>query len=197
MQILKDLIKQKIVSSAREEFYKNGYKNSSMRSIATSSNITVGNLYKYFNDKEELFSFVIASAYKKFQQLFSHHSHSRELLNEHLSADTIRKILEDIVFIFSNYQKEFLIIIDGSEGTKFEKARKNLLQLVEGNLLFHMKSMKFLKKPSALILSKSVGVGFMEGLFEILREEKNKDNIKELISDYFMFFIRGIIGNPR
>ena len=47
-QTLKDDVKARIIESAKEEFLENSYEKTSMRAIASKSNITVGNLYRYF-----------------------------------------------------------------------------------------------------------------------------------------------------
>lgn len=55
MQVLKKQARKKIMESALEEFASRGYQKSSMRRIAAEAGFTVGNLYNYFRDKDELF----------------------------------------------------------------------------------------------------------------------------------------------
>lgn len=59
MQKLKESMRQSILDAAIEEFSENGYKNASLRKIAQRSNITVGNIYCYYKNKEELYHAVI------------------------------------------------------------------------------------------------------------------------------------------
>jgi len=51
MQILKDYLRKRIKKSALQEFEKKGFQKSSMRVIAKSSGMTVGNLYRYYQKK--------------------------------------------------------------------------------------------------------------------------------------------------
>jgi AcrR family transcriptional regulator len=164
-----------------------------MRVIAKASGLTVGNLYKYFKHKDDLFSSVVAPGYNIFKELFSRHDHSAGLLKLDLSDAKIKKLLDDIVAVFAAHRMELLIIIDGSEGTKYAKARESLLKLVETNLIFHLKSIRSLDKAYLPELSKVLSKGFMEGLFEILRKQNNTIKIRALILNYFAFFVHGFL----
>lgn len=59
MQILKDHVRKAILFSAREEFLKNGFSGATMRSISYGAKMTVGNLYRYYDSKLELFQAVL------------------------------------------------------------------------------------------------------------------------------------------
>jgi len=50
----KDEKKNQIIKVACELFAKNGYYNTTMPDIAKASGMSVGNLYNYFESKEEL-----------------------------------------------------------------------------------------------------------------------------------------------
>ncbi|MCR4856558.1 MAG: TetR/AcrR family transcriptional regulator [Erysipelotrichaceae bacterium] len=53
-QKLKDEVRQAIITAAKEEFLERGYEDASMRSIAQKAGITVGNIYRYFDNKDDL-----------------------------------------------------------------------------------------------------------------------------------------------
>ena len=58
-QILKDNVRKLILDSAMEDIIDNGVKDSSMRRIAGKAEMTVGNLYRYFKNKDELVNVII------------------------------------------------------------------------------------------------------------------------------------------
>ena len=58
-QVLKEESREMILDAAKDEFMENGFKESSMRRIAQKSKMTVGNLYRYFKNKEDIYSAVI------------------------------------------------------------------------------------------------------------------------------------------
>jgi AcrR family transcriptional regulator len=49
----------RILKVATEEFANNGFENTSIQQIAKKSNISVGSIYKYFPNKEGLFSYIV------------------------------------------------------------------------------------------------------------------------------------------
>ena len=53
-QVLKESQRQKILDAARMELLHYGYRDASMRRIATHAQMTAGNLYRYFSGKDEL-----------------------------------------------------------------------------------------------------------------------------------------------
>lgn len=53
-----------IFASAKEEFSSKGYVNATIQSIAKNAKVSVGCVYKYFNNKDELYHFVIANEQK-------------------------------------------------------------------------------------------------------------------------------------
>ena len=60
MQYLKESVRNNILESARNEFYQYGYRKASLREIAAKSGITVGNIYRYFSNKEDLLGEVLS-----------------------------------------------------------------------------------------------------------------------------------------
>ncbi|MEG1528056.1 MAG: TetR/AcrR family transcriptional regulator [Clostridia bacterium] len=55
MQYLKEEVRNRILASAKQEFLEQGYKNASIRNIAELAKTSLGNIYRYFIDKEALF----------------------------------------------------------------------------------------------------------------------------------------------
>ena len=59
MQVLKEDIRGRILTIARQQFEKKGYSKTSMREIAELAGVGVGNIYNYFTSKDELFHEVV------------------------------------------------------------------------------------------------------------------------------------------
>ena len=55
MQVIKKEIRDAILESAKTEFARRGFSDASIRAIAAGARTSVGNLYKYYAGKEELF----------------------------------------------------------------------------------------------------------------------------------------------
>ena len=67
MQTLKTTVKEQIIAAATQEFKTKGYEAASLRLIAQEANISVGNVYRYFMNKEHLFESVVMSVLERFK----------------------------------------------------------------------------------------------------------------------------------
>jgi AcrR family transcriptional regulator len=63
MQYLKDEVKNRILESALAEFKTMGYSDASMRKIAQNAHVALGNVYRYYVNKQELFNALVSSVY--------------------------------------------------------------------------------------------------------------------------------------
>ena len=63
MQTKKGDIKSKIRDNAKEIFFSVAYKDASMRDVAAKSGMTVGNIYRYYENKEVLFDDILGDTY--------------------------------------------------------------------------------------------------------------------------------------
>lgn len=59
MQYLKKEIRERILNAAVEEFKEHGYADASIRNIANNAQISLGNVYRYFTNKEGLYFAII------------------------------------------------------------------------------------------------------------------------------------------
>lgn len=64
-QVLKEEVKNAIFESAKNQFIKSDYEACSMRKIASGAGVTVGNLYRYFDNKESLYRELIDDVVKE------------------------------------------------------------------------------------------------------------------------------------
>ena len=69
MQTLKEDVREKIIDSAKNEFLEKGIERASMRDIAAGSGMTVGNLYRYFKNKEELNNIIVGKTLDEINKL--------------------------------------------------------------------------------------------------------------------------------
>lgn len=66
---LPDEKRQRILQVAREEFAKNGFENTSIQQIAKKSGISVGSVYKYFDNKEQFFTYIVQDGLSSLEDL--------------------------------------------------------------------------------------------------------------------------------
>lgn len=61
--------RERILKIAREEFADNGFENTSIHQIAKKSEISVGSVYKYFENKEMLFNYIVQEGLSMLEEM--------------------------------------------------------------------------------------------------------------------------------
>ena len=83
VQVLKDSIRDSIIDAANREILKNGIDKASMRTIAANAHMTVGNVYRYFKNKDELILTIVDPVLKKIDSALM------EITNQKISFENI------------------------------------------------------------------------------------------------------------
>ncbi len=185
MQVQKQEVKDRIYEVALVEFRENGYLNSSMRSIAKAAGMTVGNLYRYFKNKDDLFYAVINPVYKRVTKLITDHGHP------HPNTETDKFILfltDSIISIFSEYRYELLILIDGTKGTIYEDVKFKITEMIKNHKRNFVDSPSnsgnFYNLPDNYInfTMELISSTFIEGLIKILKSYTKEEDLRYLIT---------------
>jgi AcrR family transcriptional regulator len=198
MQILKDDIRNSIVRAALIEFKHEGYLQASMRQIAQAAGMTSGNIYRYFKNKEELFDAIVQPVYEQYTVYMLDIRQKIGLSYVKEGADTqgyFNKIESTLIELFKAYSTELMILLNRSEGSKYEGVKFELV-----NLTFSILEGVFIaKKGKGIPLSKSdtalarmLASTIVEGLCLILRENEEGDTLRMLIDQFLFLYAEGI-----
>lgn len=208
-QVLKEKVRNKIITAAKEEFFKKGYKDASMRSIAIKSKMTVGNLYRYFSSKEELIVQIVSPPMLLLDGLLkkitgdklTFYSEYIDLSGENLSnlKEKINVFVEGMVDIYQQYKVEFNVLMMHSELN--DEITKWCAKLIKHLLITSNNIEEY--EEEALMLSQSYAVGLFSGLKEIFAiSELNTERLKNVTKLYlesclsmFQFDIRKSLGD--
>jgi len=193
MQVLKEKVKEKIYQAAIEEFYKKGFLKAKMQDIAKKAGISVGLTYSYYNNKEDLFAAIVEPIYKEIIQ-----SIENEEKRDSKIGDPANLFEQESAFILQLLRQKreiFLILIDRSKGTRFEKAKEQIIGVTKE----HIK-----RQLSPKVNSQSFKIdeafyhilanNFIEGLLEIVRHyQGNKwaENMLKLLMHQFFYGVSG------
>jgi AcrR family transcriptional regulator len=119
MQTLKNNVKDQIVTAAIQEFKNKGFNQASLRHIAKEANISVGNVYRYFESKEQLFQSIILQPLRRFESIlnlepnsFDHPQVAFNELATQFSSTLITLIEEDrdVLYVALNDPSTSLLI---------------------------------------------------------------------------------------
>ena len=122
-QVLKQEVRDRIIQSAKIEFYRAGYDGANMRNIASGADITVGNLYRYFENKDYLYEEVIGKVYTLVNSTIERITETNISMNREIDPTAvkvlkmdkkynyIRKIIDEIISLFSEDRLSMLILL--------------------------------------------------------------------------------------
>lgn len=194
MQYKKDELRKILLDEAEKEFLDKGFINASLRQIAKRSGMTIGNLYNYFESKEALFDEIVKDEYDAFIYIMSKHS-GVEIPEEAGDMNDIRvwrsvlyHFIDKFMPVFSN---KFLILIDSSQGSKYQNTKDEFIEFMRKHFLDHMKGAEQIVSPEAAQL---IAVQILSGIIYIIRNYQEVEIKKQLICDLFLFNIAGAIG---
>ena len=181
-QVLKDDIREKILNAALQEFFEKGYKSAAMRNIAEIAKIPTGLIYSYYKNKETLFDEVLRPVNYNWYAVLSaadvnHKNEPKDLSNAE------RKCLLNLL----DHRKEFIIMVDKSQGTKYENQKEEIISITENHLNDHVSVAEY--DP---ILIHIVANNFVEGLLQIMYHYKNKKWAVEMLNKISYMYFRGI-----
>lgn len=129
MQYLKEDVKDRILLSALEEFKNKGFIDASMRDIAHNAEVALGNVYRYFKNKEDLFDEMVGPVYDQFMNfIFQIQKVDETYINP---SGHINNIQNKIMEIFKDNSVELLILMDKSKGTKYQSIKEDLILIIE------------------------------------------------------------------
>ena len=127
MQYLKDEVRNNIVNEALREFRQLGYNGTSIRGIAKNSNTSVGNIYKYFTSKEDLYEKLIGAVYNRLIDYIK--QFDKVQLND--KAEYIfYELMEKVMEIFNESSTEIAILLNKNDGSKYENCKSAFVDFV-------------------------------------------------------------------
>jgi AcrR family transcriptional regulator len=193
MQVLKEEMRRRIYESAIKEFSEKGFKNASMREIARNAGMTVGNLYRYFKDKEALFYSVISPAYDSLMELVGE---SIDQVKYRFDSSFFEFLSERILKIRREHKIEMLILFEGSAGTRYERAKEEMVLVVEDFLKgsFPEKMKEKNVEVEDMYLLRVIAVGFVEGMTMIARKYENDEKLKTVAAQYIAFYFSDVFS---
>ncbi len=190
-QVQKQEVKDQIIQSAKIEFYRAGYDGANMRNIASGAGITVGNLYRYFENKDELYKEVIGKVYALTNNAIEritkmNISMSREIdpthvqnLKDDKEHNYVRMIVEEIVSLFSQDRIRLLILLKDERGNQIADMKYSFVEWIH---------LALKRQIATRNISLYLTHAFVEGLIRIAEDFDDENEISDRIEDYIKFF---------
>ena len=192
MQYLKDEVRNNISQAALKEFMEKGYEGASIRGIAQSSNTSVGNIYKYFSSKEDLYENIIGSVYHRLISYIS--QFDKVELNEN-ALTVFDELIEKIMRIFNESSNEISTLLNQSKGSKYENCKEIFIdfitKIVTQSMEYELsKKGKRLKDNFDIYL---VSCSLVESISIIVKKKKDGEEVRRMTLKMIDIYYSNII----
>lgn len=132
-QVLKDEVKDKILESAIELFTLKGFKDTSIKEIAAHANVSVGNVYRYFDNKDDLYRTVIQGVYEGVRGIMQDvlvQEKYNLVYDEHLMTQQAFEPMVNFVRLYQKEKKVFDMLMKGEKDRHYEETILIFLQML-------------------------------------------------------------------
>jgi AcrR family transcriptional regulator len=179
MQVLKLEIREKILTVAERLFYETGFSRTSTRSIAKEVGISVSNLYKYFADKQAIFSAIVDPFYHRTRSnLAALFDEEHEEMDSHIMDTAIQQIMS----MMMTDRRKFVMLMGRSEGTRYAHFKEEII----GMMATHMSESVNHSVLKDTFILRVFARNFFEGILKIAESSPGNvtfvtDNVSALV----------------
>jgi AcrR family transcriptional regulator len=191
MQVLKDDIKKNILKQTSILIVEKGINNFTMREIASKSGITVGNLYRYFENKDMIIKETIQPVVLQLNLMLKEVTNNQDIeLNKDINVNTIQYNLELLV------DKLVDIYIDN----------RLLMKVLANDEIFYSQIVNWLKQIMMIVingkydsryvdtLSNVLAVNIVSGIAMIFNEDHDNNYNANDLKELMMNFLKIVMG---
>lgn len=196
MQIQKPDIRKIILEVARIEFIENGFKNTSMRTIAKKADVGLSNIYNYFENKNVIFNEVLSKLINALDKVLEEHNKPEYIsLDIFTSEEYMRLQIDIFVELVTEFKNELKLLFFQSHGSNLENYREEYTDKHTEIGLEYIQMMK--KKFPAINANVSeffihtMSSSWMSVFGEIVSHDISTEEIEKFISEYMAFGTAG------
>ncbi len=205
-QVLKEEVKKRILKSAIIEFKEKGFENASMRKIARNARMTVGNLYRYFENKENLFGAIVDPIFNKLNYFLVQNSNATVNIEKDADENPIFRgkldqvntiiLLQKLNNIIGQFFKDddrdrLYILLMGSRGYKYGEAKQDMVEWIHGQMRsafkYRLGKRNFTNEDEIYV--KMISTALIEGLCVLINEYTEDIKVDDIFQRYIQFFV--------
>lgn len=189
-QVLKANVRENILNSSLMEFYKTGYDKAKIRDIAIKSNVSPGNIYRYFKNKEALFQAIVSPVVDKLdasiKELVVKENKSTKNQRSSYFKDFTRVIIDLVV----DYKYEMIIILNNDTVILSDSSNGTIHSYIEKILTstHNSDSEKPLNKDD-LILINALAKSLISGLAIIIEESNSSSSTERILEKFLEYYL--------
>lgn len=200
VQYKKDDIKEKIDNAALKIFVEKGYEKAKISNIATESNVSVGNIYRYYKSKEEIFySIAPESVLENLKSiLINKLTFAKDkTANELNSKNDFQLVNEEFIDYMIKNREQILIMFNGSKGTRYESLKDEAINYMIKNIKenYSKENNKIIYDSMNYNIIKIIYENLISMMIQVLKESDSPEDIKKsfkIINLYHLFGVTNL-----
>lgn len=188
MQMLKVEVKDRILLEAQRIFLKLGYDKTTMREIADKCEISVGNIYRYFKNKDSILDELIGD-FSKDLKAFS------DSVDITIFKDASHKMctmyIDGMIDVFKNNQLAVGLLAQNHSNKKLLQFENIIINGITDRIMHVAKNKK---TKCTLTVAKAIASASVEGIKVIISDRKGKSNkdIENDLRTYLNFVLKDL-----
>lgn len=185
-QVLKEEIRESILKAALQEFYQEGYRSAAMRNIAEQAKIPTGLIYSYYKNKEALFDAVLRPVLYDWERVLTAGGENK---SKHTNGEIygLSKAETECILNLFDHRQEFIILIDKSDGTKYENEKERFIKDIEEHLNKHRND-----NMDDEVFLHIIANNFVDGLMQIMYHYRGKEWAVMILHKLSKMYLSGI-----
>ncbi|MDC7220043.1 MAG: TetR/AcrR family transcriptional regulator [Spirochaetales bacterium] len=199
MQIKKNDVRETIIKAAEKEFCEKGFKDASLRRIASEAGVTKGNIYTYFESKDRLFCELVQPAL----DFIAERMNSEDFVDEYGdetrytekdAVDNMRFYVEGL----SEHKEALKLLLFSSAGSSLAGYREEVFHLYTESTKdffrkFNRQHPEFSFKISEMLIHSYASL-FLSFIEEIIVHDPSEDELDMYINQIARFVYHGNMG---
>ena len=199
MQFLKGDIQERILKVAEEVFLEKGYKDASMREIASRAGVTVSNIYHYFTNKDEIFRTILKPVLNDLYAMIYNHDADQMTIDVFMDSDYQKTSVREYIRLVSEHRDRLRLLLFQAQGSVLENFRSEYTDLMTRTISVFFQGMKQ-KYPHINIAITNFFIHLNTvWLFALLEElvlhPVKKEEMEKFIAEYIVFETAGWKGS--
>ena len=195
MQIKKEEMRARICDAALKKFVEKGFLGTKMSEIAKEARVSVGNIYRYYMNKEDLFySLITPALVKKCKTLIAQkiemaHGHSFQEAGE--DSDIAAFNAEYIRFLIQ-YRRQIVIVMECSQGTQYENERRDMTELMLQLVTDYLQSFQIEIHEQQRVILPIIYRNLLQGITDVLKMSADEEEIGHMLQELLNYHFLGL-----
>jgi hypothetical protein len=193
-QYKKDEIKKKIHSAARCIFAEKGYENASISDIAAKATVSVGNIYRYYKGKDDIFYAVVPPDFIDWikSSLVNKITAAKDITLSEVHSHEFLFINEAFIEFMASNREIILIVFMGAKGTRYESLKDDTIDYLIKAVKEHYSSQdnRIINDIKNDFIIRMIYGKLIEMLMNVLKESNNTSDIHNslyILNSYHLF----------